>query len=227
MSRAMASERAALVDGTLRAEAAAVVSVVGSVEEALAAAADLILETPGHVLVAGVGTSHAVALRLAHLLACCGTPAVFVHPGDAVHGGAGSVTERDVVVVISKGGESADVNAFAAIAHERGARIVAFTEAPASTLGRCADHIVEVHAPAHVDPYGMIATGSSLVNAAVGDALCLLLLQARGYSREDFGRTHPGGAVGRRLAAMGGDAPRPDPVHPSHAARRKSGTCSA
>jgi arabinose-5-phosphate isomerase len=140
-----------------------------------------------------------VAARLAHLLSCCGTPALFIHPGDSQHGLAGAVTKRDVLFTISKGGETAEVNHLARIAKKQGATVIALTENPDSTLGRLSDVVLRVQAPAGADPYGMIATGSSLVNAAVGDALCVVLLKLRGYSKEDFGVTHPGGAVGKKL----------------------------
>jgi len=142
-----------------------------------------------------------VGARLAHLLSCCGTPALFIHPGDAQHGLSGAVTDRDVLILISKGGETTEVNTLASIAKQRGARLIALTEQPDSSLGRMSDLVLCVRPPAGVDPYGMIATGSSLVNAAFGDALCVVLLHMRGYTREQFGQTHPGGAVGRQRAA--------------------------
>ncbi|MCX6631091.1 MAG: SIS domain-containing protein [Candidatus Solibacter sp.] len=138
-------------------------------------------------------------MRLAHLLCCCGVPAVFLHPSDSLHGSAGAVTDCDTVVLISKGGKTADVNRFARIARERGARIVAFTEDPASELGQLADEVVKVKIPADSDPFGMVATSSSLANAAVADAICETILHEKGYSRESFARTHPGGAVGERI----------------------------
>jgi D-arabinose 5-phosphate isomerase GutQ len=160
---------------------------------------EALLNCPGHVLVTGAGTSRAVAERFAHLLACCGTPALFIHAADALHGGAGAIKAGDVVYIISKGGQSLEINQFAEIARQRGARIIAHTEKPASALGQMADQVFHIVAPAEVDPYGMIATGSSLVNSAACDALCILLLEQRGYSREAFGQTHPGGAVGKHL----------------------------
>jgi D-arabinose 5-phosphate isomerase GutQ len=104
------------------------------------------------------------------------------------------------VFVISKGGHSAEINQFVEIAHQRGTRVIAQTENPESPLAQMSDAIFNVRAIEGVDPYGMIATGSSLVNGAADDALCVLLLELRGYSRDDFGMTHPGGAVGQKLA---------------------------
>lgn len=188
----------------VEAEARAVRMLVDQFDDGLVDVVHLLLSCEGHVLVAGVGTSHAVARRFAHLLACSGTPALCVSAADSLHGGAGAITDRDVVYLISKGGQSAEINQFAEIARARGARIVAQTEDPGSPLGQISDAIYVVKALGDVDPYGLIATGSSLVNCAAGDALCVLLLELRGYSRDDFGATHPGGAVGKMLASMEG-----------------------
>lgn len=185
-------------------EAAAVAALADQMDERVVEVVRALLTCEGHVLVTGSGTSHAVALRLAHLLACVGVPALYVSAADALHGGSGAVTGRDLVYVISRGGRTEEVNDFVEIAKARGAAIVAQTERPDSPLGRMSDVVYHVVAAAKVDPYGMIATGSSLVNCAAGDVLCVLLLEATGYSREQFGRTHPGGAVGRRLAGEEG-----------------------
>lgn len=196
-----AEEILELARSALRQEAEAVAATMSQLDDSLAQVAELLLSCEGHVLVTGVGTSHAVAWRMAHLLSCAGTPALFIHPADSLHGSAGAVTGRDVLIAISKGGETDEINRFVSIARGRGAKIVGLTERPQSTLGRQSDLVLQVVAPPDVDPYGMIATGSSLVNAAVGDALCVVLLRLRGYSRDQFGQTHPGGAVGKRLAA--------------------------
>jgi len=190
-----------LAAAVIRQESAAVAALTAQLNPNFVDAARLLLACQGHVLVAGAGTSHAVGARLAHLLTCCGTPALFLHPGDSQHGLAGAVTGRDVLIALSKGGETTEVNALARTARSRGAKVIAITEKPGASLGQLSDVILQVVAPAEVDPYGMIATGSSLVNAAFGDALCVVLLQLRGYTREQFGQTHPGGAVGLQLQA--------------------------
>lgn len=180
-------------------EAQAVRALAGQFDDGLADVVALLLNCRGHVLVAGAGTSHAMAQRFAHLLSCCGTPALCINAADSIHGGAGAITADDVVFIISKGGHSAEINQFAEVARARGAKVVAQTENPESPLGRMSDAVFNVRTAGDVDPYGMIATGSSLVNGAAGDVLCVLLLELRGYSRDDFGMTHPGGAVGKRL----------------------------
>lgn len=186
----------------VRREARAVASLADQFDESVAGVVEILASCKGHVLVTGTGTSHAMALRLAHLLACCGTPAIFVNATDCLHGGSGAITANDVLFVISKGGQSDEINRSAAIARTRGAKVIAQTENPNSSLGKLADAVFCVKAEGDVDPYGMIATGSSLVNGSAGDALCVVLLELRGYTREDFGKTHPGGAVGRKLSEL-------------------------
>lgn len=188
-----------LASGVIKGESEAVLQIVPQLGPSFIEAAQFLLNCKGHVLVAGSGTSHAVALRLAHLLSCCGTPALFIHPGDSQHGLSGAVRSEDVLIALSKGGETTEVNYLASHAKKQGATVIALTERPLSTLGQISDVVVHIVAPAGVDPYGMIATGSSLVNSAFGDALCVVLLQLRGYTKEDFSKTHPGGAVGIKI----------------------------
>ena len=180
-------------------EAAAVASVAGQLDQSFESTVRALLACEGKVLVSGSGTSHAVALRFAHLLSCVGTPALFLHPGDSQHGASGAVAPGDVWIGLSKGGETTEVIFLAGIARKRGATVVAITEKPASSLGRSADIVLHATAPEGVDPFGMVATGSSLFNAALCDAICVALLELRGYSVDDFGETHPGGAVGHKI----------------------------
>jgi len=180
-------------------EAEAVHRLAADLDERLGDVVSALLHCQGHVLVTGAGTSRAIAERLAHLLSCCGTPALFLSASDGLHGGAGAITARDVVYVISKGGQSADINKLVEIAHARGAMVIAQTEKPDSPLGKMSDLVLRLHDIGREDPFGYIATSSSLVNAAMGDVLCVLLLEARGYTLEAVGQTPPEGAVGRSL----------------------------
>jgi D-arabinose 5-phosphate isomerase GutQ len=181
-------------------EAQGIRALGDQMDEGLDEVVDLLYHCRGHVLVTGAGTSHAMAQRLAHLLSCSGTPALCVSAADSLHGASGAVTANDVVYAISKGGRTAEINQFVEIAKARGARVVVQTEAPDSPLGQLADAVYRIRAVGDVDLYGMIATGSSLVNGAAGDVLCVLLMERRGYTRDQFGQTHPGGAVGEKLA---------------------------
>jgi D-arabinose 5-phosphate isomerase GutQ len=178
-------------------EIASVASLTEQLDESFVAVASTLLECAGHVLVAGTGTSNPVAARLAHLLSCC---------GDSQHGLSGAVTARDVVIAVSRGGETAEVNHLARISKSRGATVIAFTEEPGSTLGRLSDLVLRIQPAPEADPFGMIATGSSLTVCAMADALCVVMLELRGYTRDAFASTHPGGAVGRMLSGQqGGD----------------------
>jgi D-arabinose 5-phosphate isomerase GutQ len=181
-------------------EAAAVAALASQLDAGLVQVVEVLLACKGHVLVTGAGTSYAIAQRFAHLLSCSGIPALPISSGDALHGGSGAIRSEDVLYVISKGGQSAEVNALVDIARQRGAKIVAQTQNVASLLAQKSDAVFHVETVGEVDPFGMVATGSSLVNGAAGDVLCVLLLELRDHSREAFGATHPSGAVGRRLA---------------------------
>jgi len=184
-------------------EAQAIRAFAEQLDESVADVVFALLSCEGHILVTGAGTSRAIAERMAHLLSCSGTPALFISASDGLHGGSGAITPRDVVYIISKGGHSAEINEFAAIARSRGAKLVAQTENLDSPLAKVCDVVFHVQALDDVDPFGMVATGSSLVNAVAGDVLCVLLLELRGYTREQFGQTHPGGAVGKKLEELG------------------------
>jgi D-arabinose 5-phosphate isomerase GutQ len=181
-------------------ESEAVKTLTAQIDESVAKVAQLMFDCKGHILVAGAGTSRAIAQRFAHLLCCCGTPAVALNAADCLHGGAGAITGQDILYVISKGGHSREINCLVEIAKQRGARIITHTENPDSPLAKMSDAIYRIKTPPDVDPYGMIATGSSLVNGAACDVLCALLLEMRGYTKEDFGVTHPEGAVGKKIA---------------------------
>lgn len=185
---------------TIRIESGAVNSIASHLNEKFVQAARALLACQGHVLVTGAGTSRAVGERLAHLLSCCGTPALFIHPGESQHGLAGALRSQDLLLALSKGGETVEVNYLAEEAKRRGLKVIGLTENPDSSLGRMSDICLIVRAPQGVDPFEMIATGSSLVNAAFGDALCVVLLHLRGYTQEEFSQTHPGGAVGRKIS---------------------------
>ena len=184
-------------------ESAAVMTLVDQINSDFVDAAKLMINCQGHILVTGAGTSHSVARRLAHLLSCCGTPALLIDAGDSQHGLSGAVTKHDVLVALSKGGKTEEIYTLAKVAKARGAKLISITEKPDSDLGKISDVVLKVVAPYDVDPFGMVATGSSLVNAAFGDALCVVLLKMRGYSVKEFGKTHPGGAVGKKLEDIG------------------------
>lgn len=190
----------ALARDTLRQDAAAVTAAVAAIDAGFVGAVELLLACQGKTVVSGMGTSGATAQRIAHLLSVGGTPAFFAHPADGLHGGLGAVTEQDVVLAISKGGESSELNEFVSRAKGRGATAVAMTAEPTSTLAGLADVTILVRTPIEADPGGMIAMGSALANCAVGDALVVALMNLRQYPWQSFEFSHPAGAVGRAIA---------------------------
>lgn len=184
---------------TLTAEANAILQCENQIDNNVGNILNLLANCKGHVLVTGAGTSRTIAMRFAHLLSCCGTPALYINASDALNGGAGAITQNDILYMISKGGASQEINKLAEIAKARKATLIAQTENPNSVLGKMCDAIYHIKAPGEIDPFGMIATGSSLVNAVATDVLSVSLLELKKYSVEQFGLTHPEGAVGDKL----------------------------
>jgi arabinose-5-phosphate isomerase len=185
----------------VRAEAAALAALEAQLDARLDAVTQLILDRPGKVLTVAVGTSSHVARRLAHLLSVTGTPALFMHPVDGLHGSLGAIQAGDVVIAISRDGETDELNEFARRAKQLGAAIVVLTGDAGSALGIVGDLTVALSTAAGADPGEIIAMGSTLVVAAWGDALAVTLMERRGYSWDAVLYSHPGGAVGKRAAA--------------------------
>jgi D-arabinose 5-phosphate isomerase GutQ len=185
----------------IRREGAATSGIAEQLDGSFLSAVSLLLGCRGKVVVSGSGTSGTVARRMAHLLSVCGTPAVFLHPMDALHGSLGAVSGTDVVIAISKGGSSVELNDFARRAQERGARILSLTARADSTLGRLADVSVEIDPADHADPGGVIAMGSTLAVSAWGDALAVTLMRLSGYSWSQVLSAHPAGSVGQITVA--------------------------
>ncbi len=183
----------------LRIEADAVAGLIDHIGEAFAQACALILACKGRVVVSGMGKSGHIARKLAATLASTGTPAFFVHPGEASHGDLGMVTRDDVFVALSNSGRTDELLAILTPVRRQGARLIAMTGDAESPLARAAD----VHLDARVDkeacPLNLAPTASTTAALALGDALAVALLDARGFQAEDFARSHPGGSLGRRL----------------------------
>jgi D-arabinose 5-phosphate isomerase GutQ len=197
------------------AEAEALRLVGDSLDESFVAAVRLIRSSEGKVVTVGVGTSGPVARRMAHLLSTTGTPSLFLHPGDALHGGLGAITAADVVLAISKGGGSAELNEFMRLAKARGAALLVLTAKAESPLARAADVAVVFPQSPDSDPGGIIAMGSNLAVAAWGDALAIVLMQISGYSWDQIIDAHPSGAVGQREQLPAALSRLPDPAAPA------------
>jgi D-arabinose 5-phosphate isomerase GutQ len=197
-------------------EAAGLTVLASQVDETLLAAARLVGAATGKVVCVGVGTNGPIGRRLAHLLSTTGTPALFLHPVDALHGSLGAIAPGDVVIAISKGGKSSELNEFASRAKSRGAHLLVLTVAPDSPLTAMADVAVVLPDIPQADPGGIVAMGSSLIAAAWGDALALVAMQVSGYSWGEVLESHPFGAVGQLTAP-----PEAEP-HPTGSGREAS-----
>lgn len=195
----------------IQAEADALTAVGDGLDETFVEAVRLIRSAPGKVLTVGVGTSGPIARRMAHLLATCGTPAIYLHPADALHGGLGAVQAGDVIIPVSKGGNSKELNDFISLTKSRGAKVLVLTAKPDSPLGQLGDVTIRIPQTEYADPGGVVAMGSSLATAVWGDALAIVLMQITGYAWDAVLGAHPAGAVGQ-ISELPDRLPRlPDP----------------
>jgi len=159
----------------------------------------LIFETRGRVVVTGMGKSGHIGNKIAATLASTGTPAFFMHPAEASHGDLGMITEHDVVIAISYSGESDEIARILPVIKRRGAKVIAITGRATSTLAREADVHLDARVEREACPLELAPTASTTATLALGDALAMALLEARGFGSEDFAQHHPGGTLGRRL----------------------------
>ena len=204
-SRFSADELIELGREVLRIEAEAVLSLVGRLGPTFSDAVRLILECRGRVVVSGMGKSGHVARKIAATMASTGTPAFFVHPAEASHGDLGMITPEDVVIALSNSGESAELVAIVPLLKRHGTGLIAITGMPTSTLAELADVHLDAAVEKEACPLGLAPTSSTTAALALGDALAVALLKARGFSAQDFARSHPGGKLGRRLLVLVSD----------------------
>lgn len=162
-------------------------------------ACKLALECKGRVIVTGMGKSGHIGNKIAATLASTGTPSFFVHPGEASHGDLGMITRADVVIALSNSGETSEVLSILPLIKRMKAPLISITGNPDSTLSRCADANLNVTISQEACPLGLAPTSSTTATLVIGDALAIALLEARGFSAEDFAFSHPGGSLGRRL----------------------------
>ncbi len=184
---------------TLAIEAAAVAQLKDRLSSAFAEAVELIMNSQGRLIVSGMGKSGHIARKIAATMASTGTPAYFVHPGEASHGDLGMITREDVLLALSNSGESEELLRIIPALKRQGARIIAMTGVPSSTLAREADIHLDAGVAQEACPHNLAPTASTTAALALGDALAVALLDARGFGPEDFARSHPGGSLGRRL----------------------------
>ncbi len=183
----------------LELEAAALTTAQEALGDPFVRAVRLLSACRGRVIVAGVGKSGLVARKMAATFTSTGTPAMFLHPVESVHGDLGIVGADDVAILISKSGESEELLGLIDALARMGVHMIAMTSEPASRLGRAAEVTLDLGVREEACPHDLAPTTSTTVTLAIGDALAVALLQEKGFRKEDFARLHPGGALGRRL----------------------------
>ena len=168
-------------------------------------ACELIFRCEGKVIIMGMGKSGHIGHKMAATFASTGTPSFFVHPGEAAHGDLGMVTKKDVVIAISNSGESSEIQALIPVIKRQNIPLICMTGNPESTMGKAADIHLCIKVPQEACPLGLAPTTSTTATLVMGDALAIALLQARGFTAEDFALSHPGGALGRKLLLLVSD----------------------
>ncbi|MEW6513630.1 MAG: KpsF/GutQ family sugar-phosphate isomerase [Pseudomonadota bacterium] len=199
----------ALARRVLAVEADAIHKIAERLNDSFAAAVELILACHGRVIVSGIGKSGHIARKIAATMASTGTPAYFVHAAEAVHGDLGMIARDDVLIALSNSGENDELLTIVPLVKRQGGKLIAITGNPSSSLAKEAD----IHLDARVDeeacPLNLAPTASTTAALALGDALAVALLDARGFGAEDFARSHPGGALGRKLLTHVRDVMQP------------------
>ena len=207
-----------LARDTLDIEAAALLTLKDRLNDSFVQAVDMMLGVRGRVVVTGMGKSGHIGRKIAATLASTGTPAMFVHPAEASHGDLGMIKTVDVVLAISNSGESDELVAILPVLKRQGVPLIAMTGGLGSSLARHADVVLDSSVDKEACPLNLAPTASTTVQLALGDALAVALLDARGFKPEDFARSHPGGSLGRKLLThvsdvmrQGADVPRVSP----------------
>ncbi len=180
-------------------ESAAITALTERIDAAFFAACELMLACRGRVVVTGMGKSGHIASKIAATLASTGTPSFFVHPGEASHGDLGMITADDQVLAISNSGETDEILTIMPVLKRLGVPLIAMTGRRGSTLARLSEVHIDVSVSEEACPLGLAPTASTTASLVMGDALAITLLEARGFTAEDFGRSHPAGQLGRRL----------------------------
>jgi arabinose-5-phosphate isomerase len=198
----------ALAQETLSIEAQALTTMAGRVGDEFVKATGLILACTGRVVVTGMGKSGHVGRKITATLASTGTPAMFMHPAEASHGDLGMITAADVVLAISNSGESEELTAILPLIKRMGVPMIAMTGRRESALGKHADVVLDTSVDKEACPHNLAPTASTTAQLAMGDALAVSLLDARGFKADDFARSHPGGALGRKLLTLVSDVMR-------------------
>jgi arabinose-5-phosphate isomerase len=183
----------------LKIEAEAVAALIDRIDESFERAVEMILRCKGRVAVTGMGKSGLIGKKIAATLASTGTPALFLHPAEGIHGDLGMVTRGDTVIALSNSGETEEISRMLPSLKRLGIRIIALTGNPESTLAKSSDVVINVGVKEEACPLGLAPTASTTAALAMGDALAVALLDKRGFKEEDFACFHPGGTLGKKL----------------------------
>lgn len=208
-------ELIALAGNVLDIEARAVADLRQRLDRSFAAACRLCLDTPGRIVVTGMGKSGHISSKIAATLASTGTPAFFMHPGEASHGDLGMITAKDVMLAVSYSGETAEIVTILPLVKRMGAKLISLTGNPKSTLAKTADVHLDVSVAEEACPLNLAPTASTTATLAMGDALAVALLKMRGFTAEDFAMSHPSGSLGKRLLLRVADVMRTDDAIPA------------
>lgn len=187
----------------LEIESRTILDLLPRIDESFERAAELILSCAGRVVVTGMGKSGLIGQKISATFASTGTPSLFLHPAEAIHGDLGRIVKGDVVLAVSHGGETEEILALLPAVKRLGCPVVALTGEPSSTLATLADVHLDVSVREEACPLGLAPTASTTAALAMGDALGMTLLERRGFTEEDFATLHPGGRLGKRLQRVG------------------------
>jgi arabinose-5-phosphate isomerase len=186
----------------LRIEAAAILGLVDRLDGTFERAVDLLFECRGRVIVTGMGKSGIICRKMAATFSSTGTPSFFLHPAEAIHGDLGAIREDDIVVALSHSGETEELIRLLESIRRIGAKLIAVTGSPGSTLGRAADVTLDCSIAEEACPMNLVPTASTTASLALGDALAMTLLVRKGFREEQFAAFHPGGKLGRKLMSV-------------------------
>lgn len=188
------------VKEVLKIEAQAILDLMERVGPEFERATEMILKANGRVILTGMGKSGLVAKKITATLNSTGTPSLFLHPAEAIHGDLGMVTHEDIVVALSNSGQTVEINHLLPLLKQMGAKIISFTGDPGSPMAVTSDVVIDVGVEREACPMGLAPTASTTAALAMGDALAVALINCRRFSRKDFRRFHPGGSLGERLS---------------------------
>jgi arabinose-5-phosphate isomerase len=237
MSKVKTDTALELAKKVLRTEAAAILGLVDRLNGDFERAVDLLFGCKGHVIVTGMGKSGIICRKIAATLTSTGTPSFFLHPAEAIHGDLGAIRDEDVIIALSHSGETEELVRLIESIRRIGARLIAMTGSPQSTLGRAADVTLDCSIAVEACPMNLVPTASTTASLALGDALAMTLLVRKGFREEQFASLHPGGKIGKKLMTVeavmqsGDAAPRvaltaamPDVIH-QMSSKRLGMTC--